>query len=63
MTEIEQLNCLLSDTSADSGDTVTIYADKEKVLRRARLDGLIAKLDCDVQITSIFSQLSRKASG
>lgn len=48
MTEIEPPNYLLSVTSASGGDTVTIHADKEGLLAlRARLDGLLAKLDRD----------------
>jgi hypothetical protein len=46
MTEIEPPNYLSSVTSASGGDTVTIHADKEGLLAlRARLDGLLAKLD------------------
>lgn len=46
MTRIEPPNYLLSVTSASSGDTVTIHADKEGLLAlRARLDLLLAKLD------------------
>lgn len=48
MTEIEPPNYLLSVTSASSGDTVTIHADKDGLLAlRARLDVLLAKLDSD----------------
>lgn len=46
MTEIELPDYLLSVTSAGSGDTVTVHADREGLLAlRARLDVLLAKLD------------------
>jgi hypothetical protein len=48
MAEIEPPEYLLSVTSASTGDTVTIHADKEGLLAlRARLDSLLAKLDSD----------------
>lgn len=48
MTEIDPPNYLLSVTSASSGDTVTIHADRDGLLAlRARLDSLLAKLDRD----------------
>jgi hypothetical protein len=48
MREIEPPNYLLSVTSASSGDTVTIHADKEGLLAlRARIDGLLIELDKD----------------
>lgn len=46
MRAIEPPDYLLSVTSASSGDTVTIHADKEGLLAlRARLDVLLAKLN------------------
>lgn len=48
MTEIEPPSYLLSVTSASSGDTVTIHADKDGLLAlRARLDVLLTKIDRD----------------
>jgi len=48
MTEVESPNYLLNVTSASSGDTLTIHAEKEGLLvLRARVDLLLAKLDRD----------------
>ena len=48
MTELEPPNNLLSVTSANSGDMVTIHADKDGLLAlHARLSVPLAKLDND----------------
>lgn len=46
MTEIDPPSYLLSVTSAPTGDTVTIHADKDGLLElRTRIDSLLSKLD------------------